>query len=304
MKKYTTKKKRWMRREYPLHLMLIPGIIVVFIYHYLPMFGIVMAFQNFNPIKSFWKSDFVGLKNFKFIFSMTNFGEVFGNTVQIAVAKIIFGGITPIILALLLNEVRKKWFSRITQTLIFLPYFLSWVILGGILKDLLSLSGSVNSLLEFVTGNKIFFLSDNTWFPIILVVSSVWQGMGYNMIVYLAAITNVDTSLYESAALDGCGRLRQAWHITLPGIRPMIILMVTLSLGGILNAGFDQIFNLYNPTVYESADILDTLVYRLGLVNRQYSISAALSLFKQILSLGLVSISYYLAYKFSDYRIF
>lgn len=304
MKKNTTKKKRWMRREYPLHLMLIPGIIVVFIYHYLPMFGIVMAFQNFNPIKSFWKSDFVGLKNFKFIFSMTNFGEVFGNTVQIAVAKIIFGGITPIILALLLNEVRKKWFSRITQTLIFLPYFLSWVILGGILKDLLSLSGSVNSLLEFVTGNKIFFLSDNTWFPIILVVSSVWQGMGYNMIVYLAAITNVDTSLYESAALDGCGRLRQAWHITLPGIRPMIILMVTLSLGGILNAGFDQIFNLYNPTVYESADILDTLVYRLGLVNRQYSISAALSLFKQILSLGLVSISYYLAYKFSDYRIF
>lgn len=303
-KEFTAKKKHWILKEYPLHLMLIPGIIIVFIYHYLPMFGLVMAFQNFNPIKSFFGSDFVGLKNFRYIFNLPNFGQVFGNTVEIAVFKIVLGQIVPLVLALLLNEVRKSWFSRTTQTIFFLPYFLSWVILGGIFKELLGLDGSINTLLSALTGRKIFFLGDNKWFPVILVVTEVWKGMGYNMILYLAAIMNLDPGLYEAAALDGCGRLRQTWHITLTGLRPMIILLATLAIGNVLNAGFDQIFNMYNPLVYESSDILDTLVYRIGMVNRQYSVSTALGLFKSILSLGLVGISYYLAYKFSDYRIF
>lgn len=299
-----TKKRHWILMEYPLHLLLIPGILVTFIYHYLPMFGVVMAFQNFNPMKSFAASEFVGLKNFRYIFSLPNFGEVFGNTVQIAVAKIIFGQLCPLLIALLLNEVRKKWFSRVTQTVFFLPYFLSWVILGGIFKEILGLQGGINAVLETLFGVKIQFLANNKWFPAILVVTHVWKDMGYNMIIFLAAITNVDTNLYEAAALDGCGRIRQSWHVTLPGISPMIILLATLAIGSVLNAGFDQVFNMYNPLVYESGDILDTLVYRIGLLNRQYSVSAALSLFKSVLSLGFVGIAYYSAYKFSDYRIF
>lgn len=299
-----TKRRHWIFKEYSLHLLLIPGILVTFVYHYLPMFGIIMSFQNFNPVKSFVGSDFVGLKNFRYIFNLPNFGQVFWNSVQIAVAKILLGQIVPLVLALSLNEIRRKWFSRTAQTIFFLPYFLSWVILGGVFKELLGLDGSVNTLLDFLIGEKIFFMGDNQWFPVILVITSVWKGMGYNMIIYLAAITGIDPALYEAAALDGCGRLRQTWHITLTGLRPMIILLATLAIGNVLNAGFDQIFNMYNPLVYESSDILDTLVYRIGMVNRQYSVSAALGLFKSVLSLGLVGLSYYLAYKFSDYRIF
>ena len=298
------KKKKWFLREYPLHLMLIPGILVTFVYSYLPLFGLVMAFQNFNPIKSFGGSEFVGFENFRYVFSLVNFGEVFWNTVQIAVCKLLFGLTFPLLLALLVNEVQKKWFCRITQTIYFLPFFLSWVILGGVFKEVLSLQGGVNTLLDTLFGVKIHFLASNKWFPVFLVTTDVWKGMGYNMVIYLAAITNVDTSLYEAAALDGCGRIRQLWHVTLPGMRPIIILLATLSLGSVLNAGFDQIFNMYNPLVYESADVLDTLVYRIGLINRQYSVSAALGLFKSIVSTGLVGISYYLAYKLSDYRIF
>lgn len=302
--KVPARKRHWLLTEYPLHLMLLPGIAVIFVYHYLPMFGVIMAFQNFNPIKSFERSAFVGFKNFRYIFNLPNFGEVFGNTVQIALAKIILGQLFSLLIALLLNEVHKKWFSRLTQSVFFLPYFLSWVILGGIFKELFSLGGAANTLVEAFSGQKIQFMASNTWFPVILVTTHVWKVMGYNMIVFLAAITNVDPSLYESAALDGCGRLRQTWHITLPGIRPMIILLATLALGNVLNAGFDQVYNMYNPLVYESGDILDTLVYRIGMENRQYSVSAALGLFKSMLSLILVGISYFSAYKFSDYRIF
>lgn len=304
MAKNTTKKRHWIFKEYPLHLLLLPGILVTVIYRYLPMFGLVMAFQNFNPVKSFTGSDFVGLKNFKYVFNLPNFSQVFWNSVQIAVAKIIVGQVVPIVLALLLNEVYKKWFTRVTQTILFLPHFLSWVILGGVFKELLSLDGIVNTVLDSITGEKIFFMGDNKWFPIILIVTSVWKSMGYSMIIHLATITGIDPELYEAAALDGCGRLRQTWHITLTGMRPMIILMATLAIGGILNAGFDQIYNMYNNLVYESSDILDTLVFRIGLENRQYSVSAALGLFQSIISVALVGIAYYTAYKTSDYRIF
>ena len=175
MAKNTTKKRHWIFKEYPLHLLLLPGILVTVIYRYLPMFGLVMAFQNFNPVKSFTGSDFVGLKNFKYVFNLPNFSQVFWNSVQIAVAKIIVGQVVPIVLALLLNEVYKKWFTRVTQTILFLPHFLSWVILGGVFKELLSLDGIVNTVLDSITGEKIFFMGDNKWFPIILIVTSVWN---------------------------------------------------------------------------------------------------------------------------------
>lgn len=297
-------RKRRFRRELPLHCMLMPSLAVVLVYSYLPMLGLVMAFQKFNPILSFFRSPWVGWANFEYVFKLSNFGQILRNTVEIAVWKIVLGQIVPLILALLLNEVTQKRFKRVSQTVFFLPYFLSWVILGGVFRELFALDGGINSLLYSLSGHKIFFMGDNRWFRFILIATSVWKGMGYNMIVFLAAITNVDPSLYEAAAIDGCGRLRQSWHVTLPGIRPMIVLLATLAIGNVLNAGFDQIFNMYNPLVYESSDIIDTFVYRLGLINRQYSVSAALGLFKSVVSLFFVGIAYYSAYKFSDYRIF
>ncbi len=297
-------RKRWFRKEATLHLMLAPSVLVVLVYGYLPMLGLVMVFQKFNPFLSFAGSPWVGLDNFRYLFSLANFGRLFRNTVEIAVAKIILGQIVPLALALLLNEVRSRRFSRVSQTIFFLPYFLSWVILGGVFRELFSLNGGVNTLLYAVTGEKVFFLGDNAWFRVILIVTDVWKGMGYNMIIYLAAITNVDPALYEASAIDGCSRVRQCWHVTLPGLRAIIILLATLSIGGVLNAGFDQIFNMYNTLVYESADIVDTFVYRLGMINRQYSVSAALGVFKSLISLVFVGIAYYSAYKFSDYRIF
>ena len=300
-KKYGFRK---FRRELPLHLLLLPSVILVLIYCYLPMFGLVMVFQDFNPFLSFFRSEWVGMDNFKYLFSLPNVWLLFRNTVIIATLKLIFSQLVPLILALLLNEVKSKAFSRITQTIYFLPYFLSWVILGGVFRELFSLDGGLNTLLYSLFGEKIFFLGNGKWFRTILVTTDVWKGMGYNMIIFLAAMTNIDTDLYEAAQIDGCNRLRQCWHVTLPGIRPMIILLATLALGSILNAGFDQIFNMYNPLVYSEADIVDTYVYRMGLLHMQYSTSAALGVFKSMIALVFVATAYYLAYKISDYRIF
>lgn len=296
--------KGWFIRELPLHLMLLPAVICVLIFHYLPMFGIVMAFQKFNPMLSFSGSKWVAWDNFTYVFRMPNFKTVLSNSFEIAFVKCILNLIVPLIIALMLNEVGNTKFKRTSQTVFFLPYFLSWVVLGGVFRELFGLDGAVNTIINAITGKKIFFLANGGWMRAILFSTSIWKGQGYHMIIYLAAITNVDTGLYEAAAIDGCGKVRQCWHVTLPCIRPMIILLSTLSIGSILNAGFDQIFNLYNPLVYDSVDIIDTFVYRLGLVNRQYSVSAALGLFKSAVSLVLVGISYYSAYKFSDYRIF
>ena len=291
-------------REIPLHLMLLPAVIVIFIFHYLPMFGIIMAFQKFNPIKSFAGSDWVSLANFRYVFNLPTFKTVFSNSFIIAFGKTVLDLFVPLLIALLLNEVNIPFFKRASQTIYFLPFFLSWVVLGGVFREVFGLDGVINSVLYAITGKKIFFLADGGWMRMVLFITNVWKNQGYHMIIYLAAITNVDPGLYEAAAIDGCGKLRQCRHVTLPAITPMIVLLATLSIGNILNAGFDQVFNLYNPLVYDSVDIIDTFVYRLGLVNRQYAVSAALGLFKSAISLVLVGASYYCAYRFSDYRIF
>jgi putative aldouronate transport system permease protein len=286
------------------HLMLLPGVLLTAVFAYLPMFGIVMAFQKFNPIKGFLKSQFVGFKNFKYIFNMPGFYDVLWNTIYIAALKIVAGIIVPLVLALLLNEVRRKYFARIIQTSVFLPYFLSWVILGGVIRQIFDLTGPINSIINALGGEPIMFLLNNNWFRGIIVASDVWKGMGYNMVLFLAAITGIDMAAYESAQIDGAGRFKQCWYITLPGMLPIIVLVSTLALGGLLNAGFDQIFMLYNPIVYETGDVIDTFVFRLGLVDRQYAPAAAMGLFKSVVSTFLVGISYFMAYKFSDHRIF
>lgn len=303
---YKRKKMDWPRfkRELPLHLMLIPGIIITLIYSYLPMYGIIMAFQDFNVVLSFWRSPFVGLDNFRYILGMPQFARVFRNTFLIATGKTILRQLVPLIIALLINEVSNFKFKKLVQTSMFLPFFLSWTVLAGVLKEMFSLNGVINYLLTPIVPEGIFFMNSNFWFPIILIVTDVWKGMGYNIIIYLAAITGIDPNLYEAAAIDGCGRWRQTIHITLPGMRPIIILLATLSIGSLLDAGFDQILLMYNPAVHKSSDVISTFVYRIGLINGQLEPAAAVGLFTSVIGLVLVGTAYYCAYRFSDYRIF
>lgn len=296
--------KKW-KRELPLYLMILPGSLLVLIYAYGPMVGIVMAFQRYLPTKGFFNSPWVGLKNFEYIFEMPDVAQVLWNTIFIAIMKIAAGLIVPIIFALMLNEVRGRLFKRSIQTLVYLPHFLSWVILGGILVDILSPSyGIINQFIKGLGMEPIYFLGDNKVFPYTMVVSDVWKSFGFSTIVYLASLTGINPELYESSIMDGANRWRQTWHITLPGMLPIIVLTTVLSLGSVLNAGFDQIFNLYSPQVYKSGDIIDTMVYRVGFVNAQYSVSTALGLFKSLVSFVLIVASYKLADKVANYRIF
>jgi putative aldouronate transport system permease protein len=298
------KTAKWMR-ELPLHLLIWPGLVLVLVYSYIPMMGVVIAFQKFTIFSGWFGSPWIGFDNFKFVLDMPNTGQVIWNTVFIATLKIIAGLFVPIVIALLLNEVTRSAVKRGVQTLIYLPHFLSWVILGGILIDLLSPSeGIVNALLVWLGIDPIFFLADNRWFPAVLILSDVWKEFGFSTIVYLAAITSVNPTLYEAAVMDGANRWKQTRHITLPGMMPIIVLMVTLSLGNVLNAGFDQVFNLSNPLVYESGDILDTMIYRIAFNDAQYGVATAVGLFKSVVSFLLISVSYWLAYRFANYRIF
>jgi putative aldouronate transport system permease protein len=285
--------------------MLLPGVILVLIYSYGPMIGIVIAFQKFIPAKGLFHSQWVGLDNFRYIIHLPDTFQVLLNTVYIALMKIIAGQVVPIIVALLLNELRKERFKRGIQTLIYLPHFMSWVILSGIMIEVLSpQSGIFNSVLTGLGIDPVFFLGNNQWFPYVLVLSDVWKEFGFSTIVYLAALTSIDPTQYEAALMDGANRWRQTWHVTLPGMRPIIVLLATLSLGNVLNAGFDQVFNLYSPIVYESGDIIDTYVYRMGLINAQFGPATAIGLFKSVVSLIFISTAYFLAYRLTNYRIF
>jgi len=292
-------------RNVPLHLMILPGLIIIIVFGYIPMAGLSIAFQNFSPIAGFKNMNWVGLDNFRYLFDLPGFGQVVWNTVFISAMKIVSGLVIPVLVALLLNEVRRTGFKRTIQTVIYMPHFFSWVILAGIIVDVLSPStGIVNMLLKAIGVEPVQFLASNEWFPYILVITDQWKEFGFGTIIYLAALTNIDKSLYEASVMDGAGRWKQTWHITLPGIRPIVILMVTLSLGNVLNGGFDQVFNLYNPLVYESGDILDTMIYRIGLQDAQYSVSTALGLIKSVVSFIFIGLGYFLAYRLANYRIF
>ncbi|MBN3526602.1 ABC transporter permease [Paenibacillus apiarius] len=296
---------RMWKREWPLHVMLIPGLVFILIFSYIPMVGIIMAFQKYIPTKGVLGSPFVGMKNFQFLIDYPDLGRIFFNTVYIAVMKIVAGLAVPITIAILLNELRKEWIKRTFQTLVYLPHFLSWVLLSGILIDVLSpSSGILNKALGLLGVDPIFFLGDNNWFPYVMVISDIWKEFGFGTIIYLAALTNINPSLYEAAEIDGAGRWKQTLYVTLPGMMPIIVLMLTLNIGNVLNAGFDQIFNLYSPQVYESGDIIDTFVYRMGIEQSQFGFATAVGLLKSIVSFVLISISYVLAYRFANYRIF
>ena len=301
------KRLNYFSNQFPLYLMVLPAIVLVVIFNYIPMAGIVIAFEKFIPSKGlFGDQQWVGLSNFIKLFNYPDVGQVLYNTVYISILKMITGFIVPIVFAILINEVRRNGLKRAIQTSIYLPFFLSWVVLGGIFIDILSPNtGIVNQILTKLFDIKpIFFLGDNKWFPATLVVTNAWKEFGFGTVVFLAAITNIDPQLYESALLDGANRWQKIRYITIPGMSMVIVLIGVLSLGNVLNAGFDQVFNLYNPVVYRSGDILDTFVYRLGIVQAQYSMATAVGLLKSVVSFLIISLSYFLAYKFTEYRVF
>lgn len=307
IKKQTIARKTWkqeVQHNWPLYVMILPSFVLAIIFCYVPMGGLIMAFQNYKPWLGIFGSEFVGMDNFRQIFEFRESYQAIINTLIIAVSKIVLGLIVPVIMALLLNEVKNMGLKKGIQTLVYLPHFLSWVTVAGMLRDILGLDGIVNSFLQKFGMEPIFFLGEAGMFRQIAVASDLWKGFGFGMIVYLAAISNIDQGLYEAAEMDGANRLQQTLYITLPSITPMIIVMATLSLGNVLNAGFDQIFNLYSPLTYSTGDIIDTYVYRQSLVNGQYSFGTAVGLFKSAIGLFLTVVSYKIAYKFAGYRIF
>lgn len=284
--------------------MLAIPMILVFIYHYLPMFGIIIAFQKYLPAKGLLESKWIGLKNFETIFNMPGFFRALKNTLNISIWKIVLGILVPVTFTLFLNEIARQKIKKGVQTLIYLPHFISWVLLAGIFMKLLSGQGIVNQALSLLNIDPIIFLGDPRWFRFTLILTHVWKEFGYGTIVYLAAISGVDPNLYEASSIDGAGHWKQMMHVTLPAILPIIILMSVLAAGQVLNAGFDQVFNLYNTTVYETGDIIDTLVYRIAFGNGQFGIATAVGLFKSIIGAILVIYSHKIAYKFSGYRVF
>lgn len=298
------RKNQKLRREIPLFLMVLPPTVMMLIYCYGPMFGLVMAFQKFTPVNGFLGSAWVGLDNFRKIFTMPDVPQVIGNTFFIAALKIIFDTLAAIAVAILLNEIISRRFRKTVQTIIYFPYFLSWVILGGVMRDILATDGLVNIFLGSLGIGPIGFLTNEAIFPWTLVATELWQITGFGTIVFLAAIVGIDPGLYEASKIDGAGRLRQLWHITLPGMSVTIVLMLILSMGSILNAGFDQILNLYSPMVYKTGDVIDTWVYRIGLRQAQYSLATAFGLFRSLVSLVMMTLAYIIAYKKFDYRVF
>jgi putative aldouronate transport system permease protein len=292
-----------LKRQWPLHMMLIPGIIVIFIFNYVPLYGLIIAFEKYNPALGF-ASKWVGFKNFIYVFNQPNFIRTIWNTLYIAVFKIIGGIVVPVAFALLLNEIMHNKVKRVFQTLIYIPNFLSWVIMAGIMIDILATDGIVNQFLGMFGIKAVSFLGNPTVFPWTMIVSDIWKGFGFGTVVYLAALAGIDPGLYEAAMIDGAGRWKQTLYITLPLLAPTVVLMGVLALGNVMNAGFDQVFNLYAPVVYESGDIIDTYVYRLGIIQANYSVGAAVGLFKSAISCIMVGISYILADRVAGYRIF
>ena len=263
-----------------------------------------MAFQDFNPGKGILRSEFVGLENFRYMFEMKDVLQIFVNTIVIAVFKLILNVAVPVAFALLLNEIKNVYFKRTVQTIVYLPHFISWVVMGGILLDVFGLYGPVNSIISSMGLEKIAFFRRADLFRGLAVGTDVWKEFGFNAVVYLAALTGISPSLYEAAAIDGAGRWKRMLHITLPGLKTVIVLMTILALGNILNAGFDQIYNLYNQAVYSTGDIIDTWVYRVGLNDMQFSLATAVGLLKSVAGFLLISSSYYIANKKANYTIF
>lgn len=269
-------------------IMILPAVLFFAVFCYVPMYGVVLAFKDYSISKGIMGSDWVGLYYFERLFSSSRFWGVLENTLIISVLKLVIGFFPPILFALFLNEIKNKRFKKLTQTASYLPYFISWIVMAGIVREMFSANGMVNQIVTAFGGNPQIWLSKKEYFRAILVGTDVWKGFGWGSIIYISALSGIDPQLYEAASLDGAGRFRKMLSITIPCLVPVITINLILSMGGVLNAGFDQIFNLTNSSVKSVADIIDTYVYELGIQNRDYSLSTAVGLFKSVIALIMV----------------
>lgn len=295
------KKKAFLRfmRQMDIQMMVLPALLLIIVFSYIPMYGVLMAFQDYSIFKGFLASEWVGLKHFDMFFNSPEFFEVMRNTIIISLLKFGIGFPAPILLALMLNEVKNMMFKRVVQTVSYLPHFMSWVIVAGLIMSMLSTdNGSVNILLEKMNfiEEPISFLSLPELFWSILVSTGVWKEIGFGSIVYLAAIASIDPSMYEAASMDGASKFKQIFLITLPSIMPVVLIFMILAIGNLLNAGFEDILLLaVNPVLRDVSDVIDTYVYRVGIQSSRYSYATAVGLFKAVISVGLLTIANYLA---------
>ena len=285
---------RYVRRHPMMYLMLIPGLFFLFIYKFAPLYGILIAFKDYNifagsnPIDAIAKSPWVGFANFERLFKSSEFIKVLVNTLIINGMKILFLFPIPVICAILLNEIRNKAFRKLSQTAIYVPYFFSWVVVFGIFYSLFGSYGVVNNVIAALGHARIKFFTDTGSFRWLLVFTEGWKEIGYNTVIYLAAITGIDIALYEAASVDGANKWKQIWHVTMPGLLPTIVLMFILKVGYILDTGFEQVLVFYNPAVYDVADIIQTYVYRLGMGQMDFPLSTALGLFNSVVAFVLI----------------
>ena len=289
------------RKNYVLTLMFIPVIAYYLIFKYAPMYGIVLAFKDYSIRKGILGSPWVGFTVFEELFATHTFVRAFRNTVIISLLRWVFGFPMPIILALMLNELKNLRFKKTMQTISYLPHFLSWIILTGLFTQLLSpTNGPINYIISLLGGKPIYVLADNAWFRSTMVITGIWKEIGWGSIVYLATIAGIDTELYEAAECDGATRWQKMFRITLPLMKPTIVILLIMNCGSILEAGFDQIFNFYNSAVYETGDIIDTYVYRRGIGDMEYSISTAVGLFKNVIGFILVTGTNFIAKRLGE----
>lgn len=281
-------RSRIWRDRYLLLMVLLP-VIYFLIFSYGPMVGLVMAFQRFSPGKGFWHSPWVGLRYFKEFFSSYYCGRVIRNTLFLSFGEILFGFPLPILFALMVNECHKKWFAKIVQTVSYFPHFVSVVIMCGLMYDLFSSdNGLVNQLIVAMGGEKIAFYSRPEWFRPLYIGSSIWQSVGWNSIIYLAALSSIDQQMYEAARIDGASRLKQIWFITLPCLMPTIMMLLILRIGQVMSVGFEKVLLMYSPATYETADVISTYVYRRGILDSEYSFGSAVDLFNCVVNFLMV----------------
>lgn len=292
------------RRHWQKHLMMLPVLILLTIFNYVPLTGVLMAFQNYSPKLGLFGSPWVGWTWFEFMFRMSNFTSVICNTLYISLLKIFTLQLASVLFALMLNELKLRRTRSLIQGAAIFPSFLSWVICAGIIKDIVAQEGIINQLIFTLTGQNISFLTDPAWFTVLLVVSSIWKDAGYNAVIIMAALTGIDPNLYEAADIDGASRFQKMRYVTLPGISQIVALLTILALGGVMNGGFDQIWNMYNATVRSSAEIIDTYVYRQGIGSGMYSLGTAVGLFKSVVGAILLVSSHWAAKRFAGYQVF
>ncbi|OWA33947.1 protein lplB [Saccharibacillus sp. O16] len=282
----------------PLWLMFVPVIIFYLVFKYAPMAGLVIAFKNYTFYEGVWGSQWVGFDNFRMLFTQAQSLQIIRNTLLLSVLSVVIAFPFPIMLAIMLNEVRRKWFKKTVQTLVYLPHFFSWVIVGGLVVTIFAQSGIVNVLLERLTGQSFAFLfHEGSWVAIFL-GSGIWKDAGFSAIIYLAALTSIDPSLYEAASMDGAGKWKQIRHITLPGIAPTIVIMLILAMGRVMEVGFDQVYVLQNSIVSGISEVISTYIYAIGLQGGQFSLTAALGLFESLVAFVLVLITNAVARRF------